>query len=133
MQVCWDEESEDQRAVRGLKARAQLLPECAERPCACAHSRSRLRKKRRSRDERTRTHRDDALKPRIDQAAPRRVCSPECPTPTSPPLSAAYYPRSGHIVAAVRASLGQPANPADLAVPDGVELDKPNPAFTGPF
>jgi hypothetical protein len=26
-----------------------------------------------------------------------------------------------------------PANPADLALPVGVELDKPNPAFTGPF
>ena len=67
------------------------------------------------------------------KTAPRRVCFPECPTPTSPPLSAAYYPRSGHLVAAVRASLGLPSNPADLAVPVGVELDKPNPAFTGPF
>jgi pyruvate dehydrogenase E1 component beta subunit len=67
------------------------------------------------------------------KTAPRRVCFPECPTPTGPTLSAAYYPRSGHIVAAVRATLGQPANPADLAIPAGIELDKPNPAFTGPF
>jgi len=28
---------------------------------------------------------------------------------------------------------GQPPDPADLAMPPGVELDKPNPGFTGPF
>jgi len=67
------------------------------------------------------------------RAAPRRVCFPNCPTPTSPALAADYYPRSGHIVAAVRETLGLPADPADLLVPAGVELDKPNPAFTGPF
>jgi pyruvate dehydrogenase E1 component beta subunit len=67
------------------------------------------------------------------KAAPRRVCFPDCPTPTSPSLAAGYYPRSGHIVAATRAALGLPAEQTDLAVPAGVELDKPNPAFTGPF
>jgi pyruvate dehydrogenase E1 component beta subunit len=67
------------------------------------------------------------------KSAPRRICLPDCPTPTSPALAADYYPRSGHIVVAVREALGQPANPDDLLVPAGVELDKPNPAFTGPF
>lgn len=67
------------------------------------------------------------------KAAPQRVCLPDCPTPTSPSLDAEYYPRSGHIVAAVRQTLGLPANPDDLLVPAGAELDKPNPAFTGPF
>jgi len=67
------------------------------------------------------------------KAAPARVCFPDCPTPTSPVLSEAFYPRSGHIVAAARTQFGLPADPADLLPPPGVELDKPNPAFTGPF
>ena len=67
------------------------------------------------------------------QAAPRRVCFPDCPSPTSPALAADFYPRAGHIVAAVREALGQPADPIDLAVGEEAELDKPNPAFTGPF
>jgi pyruvate dehydrogenase E1 component beta subunit len=67
------------------------------------------------------------------ETPPRRVCFPECPTPTSPTLAAEFYPRAGHIVAAVRETLHLPPNAADLAVPAGVELDKPNPAFTGPF
>jgi pyruvate/2-oxoglutarate/acetoin dehydrogenase E1 component len=66
-------------------------------------------------------------------AAPRRVCLPECPTPTAPALADHYYPRSGHLVAAVREVSGLPAEAADLAIPPNVELDKPNPAFTGPF
>lgn len=66
-------------------------------------------------------------------AAPRRVCLPDCPTPTSPALADHYYPRAGHIVAAVRETLGLPADPSYLAVAAGTELDKPNPAFTGPF
>ncbi|MEN9633874.1 MAG: hypothetical protein RL077_2278 [Verrucomicrobiota bacterium] len=67
------------------------------------------------------------------RAAPHRVCLPDCPTPTTPALADHYYPRSGHIVAAVREMAGLSADPSDLAVPAGVELDKPNPAFTGPF
>jgi pyruvate dehydrogenase E1 component beta subunit len=66
-------------------------------------------------------------------AAPRRVCLPDCPTPTTPALADHYYPRSGHIVAAVRDMMGLPPDASDLALPAGVELDKPNPAFTGPF
>lgn len=67
------------------------------------------------------------------QAAPELVASPECPTPTSPALSAEYYPRAAHIVAAVRRTLGLPVDALLTAVPEGVELDKPDPAFTGPF
>ena len=67
------------------------------------------------------------------KAAPRRVCFPDCPTPTSPNLAAEFYPRSGHVVAAVREVVGLPADSRDFLVPVGVELDKPNPAFTGPF
>lgn len=67
------------------------------------------------------------------QSAPELVASPECPTPTSPVLSAEYYPRAPHIVAAVRRALGLPVDASLTAVPEGVELDKPDPAFTGPF
>lgn len=67
------------------------------------------------------------------KSAPQRVCFPDCPTPTSPALDEVFYPRAGHIVAAVRRALALPVNAEDLVVPAGVELDKPNPAFTGPF
>jgi len=67
------------------------------------------------------------------RAPPCRICPPDCPTPTSPALAAHYYPRSGHIVAAVRNMLAMPADASDLAILSEEELDKPNPAFTGPF
>jgi pyruvate dehydrogenase E1 component beta subunit len=67
------------------------------------------------------------------KAAPRRICLPDCPTPTCPSLANVYYPRAGHIIAAAREMFGLPADASDLSVPPGVELDKPNPAFTGPF
>jgi pyruvate/2-oxoglutarate/acetoin dehydrogenase E1 component len=67
------------------------------------------------------------------QSPPELVASPECPTPTSPALSAEYYPRAPHIVAAVRRTLGLSVDASLTAVPEGVELDKPDPAFTGPF
>jgi pyruvate dehydrogenase E1 component beta subunit len=67
------------------------------------------------------------------RSAPQRVVFPDCPTPTSPALAAGYYPVAGDIVAAVRRSLGMPADPSDTAISPGTELDKPNRAFTGPF
>jgi pyruvate dehydrogenase E1 component beta subunit len=67
------------------------------------------------------------------KAAPHRVCFPECPTPTSPTLAAEFYPRAGHIAAAARTTLQRPPHDDDLLAPAGAELDKPNPAFTGPF
>ena len=66
-------------------------------------------------------------------AAPELVALPDIPTPTSPALAAAFYPRAPHIVASVRRSLGLPVDPGIFAVAEGVELDKPDPAFTGPF
>lgn len=67
------------------------------------------------------------------QSPPELVASPESPTPTSPALSAEYYPRAPHIVTAVRRALGLPVDALLTALPEGVELDKPDPAFTGPF
>jgi len=66
-------------------------------------------------------------------APPRRVCLPDCPTPTTPALANLYYPMSRHIVAAARETLALAPDSTDLLQPDGTELDKPNPAFTGPF
>lgn len=67
------------------------------------------------------------------KSSPERVCFPDCPTPTSPSLAAAFYPRAGHIVAAARRALGLPASADDIASAPHTELDKPTPAFTGPF
>lgn len=67
------------------------------------------------------------------QSAPEIVVLPDCPTPTSPALAAEFYPRAAHIIAAVRRTLGLPVDPQIFAVPAGAELDKPDPAFTGPF
>jgi len=67
------------------------------------------------------------------QAAPEIVVLPDCPTPTSPALAAGFYPRAAHVLAAVRRTLGLPVDPQLFAVPAGTELDKPDPAFTGPF
>lgn len=67
------------------------------------------------------------------KASPQRVCFPDCPTPTSPSLAAAFYPRAGHIVAAVRRTLALPADASDFTIAPELELDKPTPAFTGPF
>lgn len=66
-------------------------------------------------------------------AAPELVALPDSPTPTSPALASAFYPRAPHIVAAARRTLGLPVDDSLAAVPEGVELDKPDPAFTGPF
>lgn len=64
-------------------------------------------------------------------AAPEIVALPDCPTPTSPALSAIFYPRAPHVRQAVRRALGLPAQ--KVLEPQGLELDKPDPAFTGPF
>lgn len=67
------------------------------------------------------------------EAAPEIVALPDYPTPTSPALAAGYYPRAAHIVAAGRRTLGLPVDGSLFEVPKGIELDKPDPAFTGPF
>lgn len=67
------------------------------------------------------------------KAAPARVASPDYPTPTSPALSADYYPRAGHIAAAALRQFGRTPDPALLAVPPGARLDVPDSSFSGPF
>lgn len=67
------------------------------------------------------------------KAAPARVCLPDVPTPTAPALAAHFYPRAGHIAAAVLRQFGRTPDPILTAVPEGVHLDAPDPTFTGPF
>lgn len=67
------------------------------------------------------------------RAAPSRFGLADCPAPTSPALADHFYPRAGHILAAARAAIGLPADPADLTVPPGTRLDVPDPSFQGPF
>ncbi|MEW5984299.1 MAG: transketolase C-terminal domain-containing protein [Acidobacteriota bacterium] len=62
---------------------------------------------------------------------PRRVCLPDCPTPTSPALAAHYYPRAIDLVRVASRML-------DVALPEWrdiplAHLDVPDPSFTGPF
>lgn len=64
-------------------------------------------------------------------AAPRRVCLPDVPTPTSPSLAAHYYPRAPEVAAAAAATVGVAA-PEIETVP-GSHLDVPDPSFAGPF
>jgi acetoin:2,6-dichlorophenolindophenol oxidoreductase subunit beta len=64
-------------------------------------------------------------------APPRRVCLPDYPAPTSPALSAGFYPRAADVVTAAAEMLDIPAPPVDARV--DIPLDVPDPAFTGPF
>jgi pyruvate dehydrogenase E1 component beta subunit len=63
-------------------------------------------------------------------AAPRRVASPDVPSPSAPSLSNAYFPRAFQIEQAVHEVLGlaAPAEPES-----GHPLDIPDPNFVGPF
>ena len=68
------------------------------------------------------------------KAAPVRVTLPDVPTPTTRALSNYYYPTPGHIVAAVRRTLGLPyEDPFDKIAPDDKTLDVPDRSFVGPF
>lgn len=64
-------------------------------------------------------------------AAPQRVALPDCPTPTSPALSASYYPRADQIVYAARKTMGCPEGLL-LPVAPG-PYDVPDSSFQGPF
>ena len=66
------------------------------------------------------------------KAPPKRLGFADAPAPTSPALSAQYYPRARDIEAAVRETLGRPAV-ARPSEPFSVPLDVPDPSFTGPF
>lgn len=67
------------------------------------------------------------------KAAPQRVALPDFPAPTSPVLSDGYYPRAGHIAAAVLGMVGREPHSRLFDVPEGRRLDQPDPSFTGPF
>src|SRR5580704_6929045 len=68
------------------------------------------------------------------KAAPIRVTSPDCPTPTTRALSNYYYPQPGHIVAAARRTLGLPVDASRVVIdPVDKTLDVPDTSFTGPF
>jgi pyruvate dehydrogenase E1 component beta subunit len=73
------------------------------------------------------------------KAPPRRVGLPDHPTPSSLPLATAYYPGSIDVVDAVEtlfdidAGLSAKAREACVAARQGVPIDKPDPAFKGPF
>lgn len=64
--------------------------------------------------------------------APCRLTLPDSPTPTSPPLSALYYPRHVDLMAAARRVLGRPASTVSTEVA-GMPLDVPDRNFKGPF
>jgi pyruvate dehydrogenase E1 component beta subunit len=67
------------------------------------------------------------------KAPPHRIASPDFPTPTSPALSAAYYPRAGHVAAAVLEMFGRKPAGDLFELHRGQRLDQPDPSFTGPF
>ncbi len=67
------------------------------------------------------------------KAPPRRVALPDIPTPTSPALSAHFYPRAPQVAAAALRLLGRPVDERLFEVPEGTRLDVPDPSFTGPF
>jgi pyruvate dehydrogenase E1 component beta subunit len=68
------------------------------------------------------------------KAAPRRVTFPDVPSPSTPGLAKYFYPRTIHIVNAVRETLGMSAQTeAQLGIQHETPLDVPDKAFTGPF
>jgi pyruvate dehydrogenase E1 component beta subunit len=67
------------------------------------------------------------------KSAPRRITLPDTPTPTSRALANYYYPTPGHIVAAVLACLGRPADDPWAGIAPEDCLDVPDPTFKGPF
>lgn len=67
------------------------------------------------------------------KSAPGRVTLPEYPAPTSFALSAGYYPRAGHVAAQALRVLGREPDAELFAMPEGQNLDQPDPSFTGPF
>lgn len=67
------------------------------------------------------------------KAAPRRVASPDCPSPTSPALAAHFFPRADSIVQTVQEMLGMEARDDFKNLPPLHELDVPDSSFKGPF
>jgi acetoin:2,6-dichlorophenolindophenol oxidoreductase subunit beta len=67
------------------------------------------------------------------KAPPRRVASPDYPTPSSPALADNFYPRAPHVAAAVLDLLGRPVDPHLFDHPTDRRLDQPDNTFAGPF
>lgn len=64
---------------------------------------------------------------------PCRIGFPECPSPTSPSLSAAFYPRAKDIVKAVMHMMGREITDAEIPSMHAGPMDIPDASFTGPF
>ncbi len=70
---------------------------------------------------------------------PIRIALPDHPTPSALALAKVYYPGSAEIVSAVQKlcdldeSIAQAAREEVIALRQGVSIDKPDPAFKGPF
>lgn len=70
----------------------------------------------------------DALK-----QAPRRLCLPDFPSPTSPALTASFYPRAEEVIRAVGEMLARPLSWARLSERRSAPHDVPGAWFKGPF
>ena len=68
------------------------------------------------------------------KSPPRRVALPFSPSPTSPSLADAFYPRAHDIVSAVvdQLAIDPMRIPPEAAAPEGWR-DKPDASFTGPY
>jgi acetoin:2,6-dichlorophenolindophenol oxidoreductase subunit beta len=70
---------------------------------------------------------------------PIRIALPDHPTPSALALAKVYYPGAAEIVSAVQKlcdlgdSVAQAAREEVIALRQGVPIDKPDPAFKGPF
>jgi pyruvate dehydrogenase E1 component beta subunit len=68
-----------------------------------------------------------------------RIGLPDHPTPSSLALAESYYPDSRDIIDAVQSLCDVPESAAEVArrsaveARKGVPIDKPDPAFKGPF
>ena len=70
-------------------------------------------------------------------AAPRRITSPDIPTPSTPALANYYYPRHVDIIKAACEMVGKRDKAHELLEEEKKKepkyLDVPDPSFTGPF
>lgn len=68
------------------------------------------------------------------KCSPKRIAFPDIPVPTSWHLSKHYYPRTVHIVNAVRSMMDLPEQTElEVGIFHDKPLDVPDAAFTGPF
>jgi len=65
--------------------------------------------------------------------SPRRIGFPECPSPTSPALSAIYYPRAKDIVKVIMQVMKRDIRDDEIPQMHAGPLDIPDASFTGPF